>query len=145
MDFEGKSFRLQPFSTVNTVVKAKFDTSEITNLFQESLNHHLEKKGLVIYQGQGEAQIMIRGQVVTVDEGNRWLRYFLTFLGGKTVFEAEGEVLINGVSAGEVHSVKKSGIGLFGGNSIGLLKTNAKAVAKDITGQVIKVLKRSQT
>lgn len=145
MGFEGKFFRLQPFSTANTVVKAKFDTSEITNHFQETLNSQLEKNGLTIYQGQGEAQIMIRGQVVTVNEGNRWLRYFLTFLGGKTVFEAEGEVLVNGVPAGEVHSVKKSGIGIFGGNSKNLLKSNAKSAAKDITGQVIKALKRNLT
>jgi hypothetical protein len=144
MGFEGKSLYFQPFSTTNTVVKAKFDTSEITDFFQETLRHQLEKKGLVISKGEGEAQIMIRGQVVTVDEGNRWLRYFLTFLGGKTVFEVEGEVLINSVPAGEVHSAKKSGIGVFGGNSEGLLKANAKAAAKDITGQVIKLLKRSQ-
>ncbi len=145
MGFEGRSFRLQPFSIANTVVKAKFDASEITNHFQETLNSQLEKSGLATHQGQGEPQIVVRGQVVTVDEGNRWLRYFLTFLGGKTVFEVEGEVLVNGVPAGEVHSVKKSGIGIFGGNSKSLLKGNARAAAKDISHQVIKTLKRNLT
>jgi len=144
MDFERRPFRLQAFSTANTVVKAKFDTSEIINLFHETLNSQLEKKGLAQHKGESGAQIIIRGNVVSVDEGNRWLRYFLTFLGGKTVFEVEGEVLVNGVPAGELHSVKKSGIGVFGGNSQGLLKNNARAAAKDITGQVIQVLRKSQ-
>lgn len=145
MGFEGRSFRLEPFLTANTVVKAKFDTSEITDHFQETLNGQLAKHGLAAYQGQGEPQVLIRGKVVTVDEGNRWLRYFLTFLGGKTVFEVEGEVVVGGVPVSEVHSVKKSGMGVFGGNAEGLLRGNAGAAAKDISGQIIKTLKRNLT
>jgi hypothetical protein len=143
MDYQGKVCCLTPFSTANTVVKAKFDTSEITNLFQETLNSQLQKKGLTLQQEEMGAQILIRGKIVNVDEGNRWLRYFLTFLGGKTVFEAEGEIVIDGVPSGELHSMKKSGIGVFGGSPQGLLKANAKSAAKDITSQVFKTFKTS--
>ena len=145
MDFERKSCYLQPFSTENTVVKAKFETTDITNLFQETLKQRLEKKGLSMQQSDAGVQIVLRGRVVNIDEGNRWLRYLLTFLGGKTVFEAEGEIIINGVTSGEFHSIKKSGIGVFGGSSQGLLKVNAKAAAKEITNQVVNTLKKNQT
>jgi hypothetical protein len=145
MDLEGKSFRLESFSTANAVVKTKLDASELANLFHETLNSQLEKKGLAIDKGGGGAQIVIRGQVVKIDEGNRWLRYFLTFLGGKTVFEVEGQVLINGLVAGELHSAKKSGAGLFGGSPSNLLRNNARSAARDITGQVMKAIKESHT
>ena len=141
MGFEGKTCCLEPFSTENTVVKAKFETKEITDLFNETLNSQLEKKGLTMQKELGEAPIKVHGEVVNVDEGNRWLRYFLTFLGGKTVFEVEGKVVVNGVPSAELHSVKKSGTGLFGGSSQGLLKANAKAAAKDITNQIVRTLK----
>jgi len=143
MDIKGMTCSLEPFSKANTVVKAKFDVSEITDLFQSSLNSQLEKEGIAVRKEETGAQILIRGQIVNVDEGNRWLRYFLTFLGGKTVFEAEGQIIINGVPSGELHTVKKSGVGLFGGSSQNLLKSNARSAAKDLADQAIKTIKKS--
>jgi len=143
MEFEGKFCYLEPFSTVNTVVKAKFETSEISDVFDETLSKNLSKKRLAILKEAGGAPVVVRGQVVSIDEGNQWLRYFLTFLAGKTVFEVEGEVLVNGAKVADLHAVKKRGIGVFGGSSKGLLITNTKAAAKSVASQIVSAIKKS--
>jgi hypothetical protein len=77
-------------------------------------------------------------RLVHIDEGNRFLRYFLTFFAGKTVFDIEGQV--NSLTRGQqyFHERHKGTAGLLGGGALALLKVSAKILGTKIAKKILK-------
>ncbi|HEV8293373.1 MAG TPA: hypothetical protein VGP94_15660, partial [Tepidisphaeraceae bacterium] len=72
---------------------ASFDTSPVLISFVEGFAKKLKKQfnvQLAPAPQPGAPSAVVN--VLTMDEGNRWLRYFLLFA-GHTIFEIEGEVI----------------------------------------------------
>lgn len=77
-------------------------------------------------------------RLVNVDEGNRFLRYFLTLFAGKTVLEVEGTTRsITAKTTPYAHKHKGTG-GIGGGSGISLLKASGMYLGKKIAKQVLK-------
>lgn len=144
MELKGRTCCIQSFSIDQAVVKTKHDSNEITNVFQEELTKHLGKAGLSIQEmgaGIGRPDITVQGQFVQIDEGSRWMRYFLTFLAGKAKVEVEGKLLLGDTPITDFYAKATQSAGLFGGNAKGLLKLCARSAAKKASKSIINNLK----
>jgi hypothetical protein len=143
MDYTGKTCSIPAWDASGAEVKASFDTAGILAEYQTSLVNQLTKEGLVVSSGSDGNPIVVKGKFVRIDEGNRWLRYFLTLLAGHAVIEMEGELLVDGRHAADLNATAKQAGGLFGGASDLLLKSCAKQCAKQVSKQVVSSLKKS--
>lgn len=144
MELKGRTCGIQSFSIDQAVVKTKQDSTEITNAFQEELTRHLGNAGLSIQEmgsGISRPDITVQGQFIQIDEGSRWMRYFLTFFAGKAVVEIEGKLLLGDTPITDFYAKATQSAGLFGGSSKGLLKLCAKSAAKKASKSIIKDLK----
>lgn len=143
MEYKGKPCVVEAWDASGAEVKAHFDVSVVTTEFQMVLTNQLTKKGIAVEQTSPNAQVVVRGRFVRIDEGNRFLRYLLPFLAGKAVVKVEGELIVNGRQAASLSATAKESWGLFGGGSKGLLKLCAKSCAKKVAKQVLAGLKQS--
>jgi hypothetical protein len=142
MKYQGKPCVVEVWDASQAVVKAPFGITVITAEFQEMLNRQLMKRGIPLEQKNPGSEVFARGKYVRVDAGNRFLRYFLTFLAGQAVIEVEGELIVKGNRKASLHAKAKQGWGAFGGNGESLLKVCAKTCGKKIAKQVASSLKR---
>ena len=87
-------------------------------------------------------EITVRGQFIRIDEGDRWLRWFSSFLAGKTVIEVEGKLFFGDIHVTDLYAKATQAWGVFlGGNSQELLKICARIAAKKVSKQIIKALR----
>jgi hypothetical protein len=77
-------------------------------------------------------------RLARIDEGNQFLRYFLTFLAGKTVLEVTGNVRSASGTQVTIHETHKGMAGLMGGSSKSLIKASAKYLGTKIAKKALK-------
>lgn len=143
MNLEGKTCTIAQFSLDGALLQTQSDLVVISDAFHEELTGQLAKAGLLLQEPHpllGPAEFTLEGQFVRVDEGNRALRYFLTFLAGAATVEAEGQLYHGDWPVTPLHSKAQQTIGLFGGSGLGLLKTCTRTAAAQIANQVIEAL-----
>ncbi len=147
MKLEGKRCAIEPFSIVQNQVKTSFDVRPLTEIFQGELSKRLSKKGLSIQESHPSMRgqdITVRGQFIQIDGGDRWLRWFSSFLAGKTVIEVKGKLFLGDTQVTDLYAKATQVWGVFlGGNSQRLLKICAKIAAKKVSKQIIKALKKA--
>ena len=137
MNYRGSKCVVERFNTLGAQIKTSFDTSEIVSELHITLEKQLAKQGLILGQGSMENEVVVKGRFVRIDEGDRLLRYFLTFLAGKAAVEVEGELFYRGRKVAALHAVEKRSAGLFGGSSKGLVRLCANSCGQRIVKQVV--------
>lgn len=114
------------FITQGADIEAGFDVSPVLQSFAEGLAKKLKKRFDVQFNppAPGSAAVFVR--FIQIDEGNRWLRYFLGIFFGGTRLEIDGNV-VNPAGVSKPYTFKHVGrAGLFGGSSLALLKVGGK-------------------
>ena len=131
-----KSIQVKKFNTTNAAVKAKFNITGVADILDAELKNRLTKQG---YSVSEKGAITIQGEFVMINEGSRFLRWFIgPFGAGATKLEVEGKIL-EGNKELQNFNLKQKGYGGFGGgNSENLLKGSAKTIAK----KVVKLLEK---
>jgi len=123
-------------------IKADFDVLPVLETFAGALAKRVRKQyDLQIVSSEADFVPGTPGafvRVVRIDQGNRFLRYFLTLFGGKTVLEAEGHVIGPAGTKKDFLLTHKGSAGFFGGSAIGLLKVNARTLAAKIGKMMLK-------
>lgn len=128
------------FITDYATVNAKFDASPALDSFVEGFARKLKKKfDVQITNIAPEAAPCAIVRLLRVEEGNRWLRYFLTLLAGATVLEIDGEIRSASGQRSPFVERHKGSIGLIGGDSLGLLKVSGKYLGGKIAKKLIKL------
>ncbi len=132
MELKSKSLSVRNFDTSNTAIKAKFATDSVIEHFHTNLKEFIEKEGAETSAAE-HTDLAIEGDFIMIDEGNRFLRWFVGPFGlGAARIEIEGTIKKDG-GEGEKFFFKRKGYGGFGGGkSENLLKNCAKALSKDI-------------
>jgi hypothetical protein len=141
----GPTCAIEPFSSAHTALKTQTDPGSITAVFYQELARNLARQGLQIQESHPSLEpqaYSIEGAFVRIDEGNRFLRYFLTWVAGAAVVEVEGWLFQGDVPVRELYSKVSLGVGVFGGSTQKLLKRCALNAAKQISNQVAKVIGR---
>ena len=118
---------------------ATFDTSPVLISFVEGFAKKLKKQfnvQLAPMPQPGAPCVVVN--VLTMDEGNRMLRYLLLFV-GHTVFEIEGEVISSAGQRIPFRHKNRGMMGLFGGDSLGMLKMGGVALGKKVAKEVARV------
>ncbi|MDB5324330.1 MAG: hypothetical protein JWN40_5961 [Phycisphaerales bacterium] len=127
-------------STDGAHVNAQFDVSPVMDALAESFAKKLRKRyDVQIVAAAPDASspsVFIR--LVRIDEGNRFLRYFLTLFAGKTVLELEGEVQSASGKQMSIHETHKGTAGFLGGGAINLLKASGKYLGTKIAKKALK-------
>jgi hypothetical protein len=127
------------FNTMGAAIEASFDVSPALDALAEGFAKQLKKKfdvQIVPQPPAGAPYAVVR--LVHVDEGNRFLRYFLTLFAGKTVLEVDGEVLSVSGQREQFYEKHKGMGGIFGGAAINLLKMSGKYLGKKIAKKALK-------
>ena len=115
---------------------ASFDTSPVLSAFVEGFAKKLRKQfnvQLAPAPQPGAPGAVVN--VVTMDEGNRMLRYFLLFA-GHTILEIDGEVIAASGQKLPFKHKARGMMGLFGGDSLGMLKMGGMSLGKKVAKQV---------
>ena len=120
-------------------VNASFDITPVINALAAAFAKKVRKQydvQIVAKAPEGSSCAVIR--IAQIDEGNRFLRYFLSLLAGKTVLKITGHV--RGASGKETlfQETHKGAIGIAGGAGINLLKTSAKVLGARIGKKALK-------
>lgn len=120
-------------------VNASFDASPVMDAFAEAFAKKVRRRyDVQIVTAPPDASPCAFIRLVRIDEGNRFLRYFLTFFAGKTVLELEGEVRSASGVQQSIHETHKGTAGLLGGGSLGLLKLSAKHLGTKVAKKTLK-------
>lgn len=121
-------------------IEADFDVQPVLDAFVETFAKRMKKRYDVCLGPSATSDAPnVEVRVVNINAGSRFLRYLLLFIAGKTCFEVEGH------AAGETGEKRdfsfrhRSSGGLFGGNSLGLLKSDARRVAKKVAKLTLKL------
>lgn len=129
-------------SSEGAVIDADFKVDPVLEAFALAFAKRLKKKYNVQLGRPADGEIpCAQVRVVSIVAGNRFLRYFLTFIAGKTCFEITGVVRGTAGKASEFTYRHKTGVGVFGGNSLSLLKMDAAITANRVAKLVIKNMK----
>lgn len=120
-------------------LKATFDCSPVLIAFVEGFAKKLKKqfevKLTATPQAAGPGVVV---NVVKVDEGSRAMRYWLLFA-GHTIFEIEGEVISSAGQRVPFRHKNRGVVGLFGGDSLEMLKMGARTLGKKVGKELLKV------
>ena len=120
-------------------LKAAFDCSPVLIAFVEGfakkLKQQFEVKLTAQAQANGPGAVV---NVVKVDEGNRMMRYWL-LVAGHTIFEIEGEVIGAAGQKIPFRHKNRGVVGLFGGDSLEMLKMGARGLGKKVGKALLKV------
>jgi hypothetical protein len=122
-------------------VKVSFDPGEVIESLLSNLGKQLRKR-FDVNVGPAQAgtpAIVIR--LLQMDEGNRFLRYFLTLFAGATRLTIDGYVLDRMGQGIPFNLEHRCRAGIFGGSGNGLLKTSAAVLAGKIAKMVTKAWK----
>ncbi len=128
------------FSVEHAQLKTTFDVSPALQMFAEGFAKKLRKQfdvQIVPTAPEGAPAIFVR--LLFVDEGNRFLRYFLALFAGKTVLEIDGEIRNALGQRAPFHETHKGALGVFGGASIGLLKVSGKYLGTKLAKKLMKM------
>jgi len=112
---------------------AKFDTSPVLISFVEGFAKKLKKQfnvQLAPAPRPGAPSAVVN--VLNMDEGNRMLRYLLGIFAGHTIFEIEGEVISSSGQRAPFRHKNRGMMGLFGGDSLGMLKQGGNYLGKKV-------------
>ncbi|MDD5095695.1 MAG: DUF4410 domain-containing protein [Dehalococcoidia bacterium] len=143
MDYKGKDCLVETWRLEAAKVKASFDVMNVTTEFHTVLKNKLSNEGLSVVATSADAQIVVRGRFVCIDEGSRLWRYLLPFFAGKPVIEMEGELIVNGSRVAKLSVTEKRIGGFFGGESKTLLKSCGKTAAQKVAKQVVAGLRNA--
>lgn len=127
-------------STAGADVNADFDASPVMRSFVDNFARALKKKfDVQLTTPSPDAPAMLSFvRVLRLDQGNRWLRYFLALFAGGTTLQIEGHVLAPGGQPDMFTFKHRCRMGLFGGDSLALLKLDAKVLARKVAKRVKK-------
>ncbi len=125
-----KSIQVSKFGTKNTAIKTKFSVDPIVATMEQELKKRLSKQG---YSVAPSGSVTIQGNFVMINEGSRFLRWFIgPFGAGTTKLEVEGKITEKGKEL-KSFNLKQKGYGGFGGgNSQQLLLGSTRGIAKKI-------------
>jgi len=127
------------FHTRGAHINASFDASPVLQSLADAFAKKLRKRYdvQIVQQAPPDApSATIR--LVQVDEGNRFLRYFLTFFAGKTILEIEGRTTNQTSGQQFFHETHKGITGVIGGSALGLLKVSGKALGTKVAKKLLK-------
>ncbi len=83
------------------------------------------------------APVIVEGQVTTIDGGSCALRYFISFGAGATRSGVRGKALrAGGQTLGEFTDERRSGFGMFGGDTETLMHRCVETVGYDIASMI---------
>ncbi len=112
---------------------ASFDTSPVLISFVEGFAKKLRRQfnvQLATGPQAGAAGAVVN--VLTMDEGNRMLRYLLGIFAGHTIFEIEGEIISASGQRAPFRHKNRGMMGLFGGDSLGMLRQGGNYLGKKV-------------
>jgi hypothetical protein len=119
---------------------ATFDTSPVLISFVEGFAKKLKKQfnvQLAAAPQAGAPSAVVN--VLTMDEGNRLLRYLLGIFAGHTIFEIEGEVISANGERKPFREKHRGMMGLLGGDSLGMLRQGGSHLGKKVGKMVGKM------
>ena len=138
---------VQEFDMTETVVASyNAPTSGFGVQIAESVAAQLGRRGLeaeTIPQGspQNTAPVeglRVEGRIMRVDGGSRAARYLVGFGAGSAGVAAAGRVVDgNGTTIGEFSASRTASIGVFGGNTVAIVRKCTEAVARDIASMIV--------
>ncbi len=121
------------------VLKATFDASPVLISFVEGFAKKLRKQfNVQITSAPQPGAPCAVVNVLTMDEGNRMLRYLLLFL-GHTIFEIEGEVISPAGERAPFRHKHRGVVGLFGGDSLAMMRGGGIYLGKKVAKMIAKM------
>jgi hypothetical protein len=128
------------FSVEHARLNAHFDASAALQDFAEGFAKKARKQfDVQISTSAPDGTAAIYTRLLFVEEGNRWLRYFLALFAGKTILELDGEIRNAAGQRMPFHETHKGSIGIFGGDSLGLLKVSGKYLGGKMAKRLLKM------
>ena len=128
------------FSVEHARLKTTFDVSaalqELSEAFAKKSRKQFDVQ-IAPTAPDGVAAVFVR--LLHADEGNRWLRYFFALFAGKTVLEIDGEMRNAAGIRAPFHETQKGSVGVFGGDSLGLLKVSGKILGGKLAKKLMKM------
>ncbi len=125
------SIRIEPFEVRSSSFNCSGMTeSEVSQILVKELTELCGEQGFDIVSGN--AQCVIRGEITKIDQGSRFLRAMIPFLGGEAKVEVHGEVLQGGRSSKPFDIKKTYSVGFWGGSSKGMIKSGLRHAAMKI-------------
>ncbi|MGA7616229.1 MAG: DUF4410 domain-containing protein [Thermoanaerobaculia bacterium] len=122
----------------NTYAPVKKVLADVSTPFVKGLEQELGDR-LKIDSSTGEpgaGTIVIRGKIETMDPGSKAARYWAGFGAGAARTRIVGEAI--DASSGKVlfhfTQERRSGVGMMGGDYVGLMDRNLSAIGKDVAG-----------
>ena len=112
---------------------ASFDTSPVLVSFVEGFAKKLKKQfnvQLAPAPQPGAPCAVVN--VLSMDEGNRMLRYLLGIFAGHTIFEIEGEIISASGQRVPFKHKNRGMMGLLGGDSLGMLRQGGNYLGKKV-------------
>jgi hypothetical protein len=137
------SCAIEPFSTTSAALKTSRDPAAIAGQFHSTLIKELSDHGVALRESHpslGQPDFTIEGAFVLIDEGDRALRYFLSFLAGAAVVEVKGRLFRDDFPLTELHARTSQAVGVFGGSPESMLRQCATAAGRQIAMQVEEAL-----
>lgn len=134
---------VEPFSMVSAALKTSRDPAAIASQFHEALSKELSKRGVALQKsrlGFDQTGFAAEGSFILIDEGDRALRYFLSFLAGAAVVEVKGRLFQGDFPITELHARASQSIGMFGGSPDGMLRLCATAAGRQVAMQIHEAL-----
>lgn len=110
--------------------------------FAQALSKKLQEAGLQAEAVPDGAAIppgayVVKGQVIHIDGGSRAARYWAGFGAGATEFAVKGQVLgKSSETVGTFVDARRSGFGMFGGDSEALMHRCVESVAEDVAQMI---------
>jgi hypothetical protein len=131
---------VEPFATASATLKTSRDTAALASRFHGALSAELSKHGVTLQESHpslGQPDFTVEGSFVLIDEGDRALRYFLSFLAGAAIVEVTGRLFQGDVPVAELHARSSQSLGVFGGSPDRLLELCATAAARQVASQIL--------
>lgn len=126
-------------SMAGALVEADFDVTPVLAAFVGAFAKKLRKRYDVQIGPVGPDVVPNADvRVARINQGSRMLRYMFTFLAGKTCMEVTGTVTGETVREQPFQFKHRCSVGLFGGNSLGLLKLDARNLGTKVAKAVLR-------
>jgi hypothetical protein len=118
----------------------KFDAGIIRDRLRRQVDKNLGKKKVVLSWQDEEEDADVQIRFVLIDQGNQFLRWFIPGI-APAVVEIEGEVGTDGKNVHSFNYIRKAHIGIFGGSGKYMLRVCADRLARDVTREVLRLVK----
>jgi hypothetical protein len=120
-------------------VNADFPLRPVMQKFINSLASKAKSKYNISLTSTPGPGLNVTLQILTIEMGNRFLRYLFGIFGGHARFEVQGSASMNGGPETPLHAKLSLSFGLLGGNSQSLLTSCAAGCGKKIAKQLLKL------